>query len=291
NYASSFISAIYPGRRVPDVCGLVGQLPNAAYIMLPVPKGSAMDRRRSLIGDETKPNDSWAAFSGTSSAAPQLAGACALLEQYVPGLPPLKTKQILRETAHDIREGQSNPKSGATQARAGPDLATGYGLAVVSKAIKASQVIQRQNVSSFSKLKYQMSKQKNTSSKLRRAIQTTPQRRILSMSLDESTLRKLRKRIDEIQIELNKTLKDILQRLEIEDDIELIINEENFIGKQQGTDFISSFLETLKEVANDKGEINDGRKDDLRERHIFAAESLLKQRKCQEIATVFLVSM
>jgi subtilisin family serine protease len=37
NYASGFISPVYPGRKVPDVCGLVGQLPDGAYIMLPIP--------------------------------------------------------------------------------------------------------------------------------------------------------------------------------------------------------------------------------------------------------------
>jgi serine protease AprX len=137
NYASSFISAIYPNRRVPDVCGLVGRLPNAAYIMLPVPPGSDLDRSLSNV-DETQECDGWAAFSGTSSAAPQLAGACALLEQLVPGLGPLKTKQILQETAIDIIEGNSNPASGSGRARAGPDLATGYGLAVISHRNKAS---------------------------------------------------------------------------------------------------------------------------------------------------------
>src|SRR5262249_34656867 len=43
NYASSFDSLIYPGRHVPDFCGLVGMKPLAAYIMLPVPPGSFID--------------------------------------------------------------------------------------------------------------------------------------------------------------------------------------------------------------------------------------------------------
>jgi hypothetical protein len=45
NYASSFDSLIYPGRHVPDFCGLVGMKPLAAYIMLPVPPGSSIDLR------------------------------------------------------------------------------------------------------------------------------------------------------------------------------------------------------------------------------------------------------
>ncbi|MGH9658788.1 MAG: S8 family serine peptidase, partial [Bryobacteraceae bacterium] len=45
NYASSFNSRIYPGRSVPDVCGLVGMAQNSAdYIMLPIPSGCEIDR-------------------------------------------------------------------------------------------------------------------------------------------------------------------------------------------------------------------------------------------------------
>src|SRR5439155_1528860 len=36
DYASAFQSKIYSGRNVPDFCGLVGLLPRAAYIMLPL---------------------------------------------------------------------------------------------------------------------------------------------------------------------------------------------------------------------------------------------------------------
>ncbi len=43
NYASGFASVIYPGRNVPDVCGLVGMLPRAAYIMLPLQPGDQID--------------------------------------------------------------------------------------------------------------------------------------------------------------------------------------------------------------------------------------------------------
>jgi len=72
DYASSFDSLIYPGRHVPDVCGLVGMQPGALYIMLPVPPGSAIDVGVSggahPNGDETASNDGWAAISGTSAA-------------------------------------------------------------------------------------------------------------------------------------------------------------------------------------------------------------------------------
>jgi subtilisin family serine protease len=85
SYASSFDSQIYPGRHVPDVCGLVGMPPRAIYIMLPVEPGDQIDTALGGAGypnkDETKTDDGWAAISGTSAASPQLAGVCALLKQ------------------------------------------------------------------------------------------------------------------------------------------------------------------------------------------------------------------
>jgi hypothetical protein len=72
DYASAFTSLIYSGRSVPDCCGLVGMLPNADYIMLPVPPSEEIDRENSAH-DGTAPDDGWAVFSGTSAAAPQLA--------------------------------------------------------------------------------------------------------------------------------------------------------------------------------------------------------------------------
>jgi len=44
DYASAFRSPIYSGRQVPDFCGLVGLLPHADYIMLPVPPSQEIDR-------------------------------------------------------------------------------------------------------------------------------------------------------------------------------------------------------------------------------------------------------
>ena len=72
DYASAFTSKIYPGREVPDACGLVGKADNGAqYIMLPVQPGCEIDRQNS---DRTGLNDGWAVISGTSAAAPQMAG-------------------------------------------------------------------------------------------------------------------------------------------------------------------------------------------------------------------------
>jgi subtilisin family serine protease len=116
DYASAFPSKIYPGRFVPDFCGLVGMQPHASYIMLPIPLGSEIDRETSqpddgLPGDGTAPDDGWGVFSGTSAAAPQLAGVCALLLQKNPGLTPSDIKAVLRRTARTVTVGAANPSS------------------------------------------------------------------------------------------------------------------------------------------------------------------------------------
>ena len=137
DYASAFASKIYSGRNVPDFCGLVGMLPHASYIMLPIPPGCEIDKETSAPsdppGDGTKVNDGWGVFSGTSAAAPQLAGVCALLLEKNPGLKPTDIKAVLRSTARDVLVGHANPSSSddmQTPVVAGPgdDGATGAGL-------------------------------------------------------------------------------------------------------------------------------------------------------------------
>lgn len=132
DYASAFPSRIYPGRTVPDVCGLVGMAPHAAYIMFPQPPGSLIDADCAAF-DETTQEDGWAAFSGTSAAAPQLAGVCALLLQAHPGLTPTQVKAILRRTGRDVTIGRASRHSdpsgtGGIPATVGEDGATGAGL-------------------------------------------------------------------------------------------------------------------------------------------------------------------
>jgi hypothetical protein len=131
DYASAFASKIYSGRNVPDLCGLVGLSANHAdYIMLPIEPNCEIDRD---VGahDGTAPNDGWAVFSGTSAAAPQLAGVCALLLQKRPSLKPAEIKGILIRTAADVDQGSSNAASNqgvAMTATPGDDGATGAGL-------------------------------------------------------------------------------------------------------------------------------------------------------------------
>ncbi|SDN67581.1 Subtilase family protein [Streptomyces sp. cf386] len=143
DYASGFASRVYPGRNVPDLSGLVGLLPRAAYIMLPVPAGCEIDRDLGNgaafpNGDETAPNDGWAAFSGTSAAAPQIAGICALIRQTQPGLNLRGMRNALTRTAKDITTGTCNPRTGGHAARPGFDLATGWGLADAQAAVHAA---------------------------------------------------------------------------------------------------------------------------------------------------------
>jgi subtilisin family serine protease len=136
DYSSGFASDIYPGRTVPDVCGLVGQTPRAAYIMLPLQPGCRIDVGMSggthPNGDETADDDGWAAISGTSAAAPQIAGVCALIRQACPSLSPTQVREILERTARDVTTGtNANGNTGTT----GHDLATGHGLVDAHRAV------------------------------------------------------------------------------------------------------------------------------------------------------------
>jgi subtilisin family serine protease len=145
DYASGFASPVYPGRNVPDVCGLVGMLPRAAYIMLPLQAGGQIDQRLAgggdhPNGDETAGDDGWSAISGTSAAAPQLAGVCALVKQACGSLTPVEVRDILLTTARDVTAGQCHPNTGGHAAGPGVDLATGSGLVDAHRAVLVAKV-------------------------------------------------------------------------------------------------------------------------------------------------------
>jgi hypothetical protein len=139
NYASGFASNIYAGRKVPDLSGLVGMSPGAKYIMLPLQPGDQIDVSSAggthPNGDETLANDGWAAFSGTSAAAPQLAGAAALIKQACAKLKPADIRDVLMKSARDVTTGTCNPNTGGNAAGLGFDLATGAGLVDAHKAV------------------------------------------------------------------------------------------------------------------------------------------------------------
>jgi subtilisin family serine protease len=100
----------------------------AAYLMLPVPVGCELDR----LQDTTRGDVGWGVFSGTSAAAPQLAGVCALLLSKNSGLSPSDIKSVLRASARDVILGNANSASSETglgmPAGMGSDGATGAGL-------------------------------------------------------------------------------------------------------------------------------------------------------------------
>lgn len=135
DYASGFSSNVYPGRNVPDVSGLVGMSPGASYIMLPVEPGDDIDTDRAGGNhppqDETGPNDGWAVFSGTSAAAPQVAGVAALMKQACAKVTPTQIRSMMKSTATDVTVGTN---ANGNTAGTGYDLATGAGLVDANKA-------------------------------------------------------------------------------------------------------------------------------------------------------------
>ena len=82
---------------------------------------------------------SFGSFSGTSAAAPQLAGVCALMKQANGRLTPADVRAILQRTAVDVTIGAGNPRTGGI-AGPGPDLATGAGLADAHKATMVARL-------------------------------------------------------------------------------------------------------------------------------------------------------
>ncbi|MBG6166371.1 subtilisin family serine protease [Labrenzia sp. EL_195] len=128
SYASSFNSTWYPGRQVPDLCGLTGKGVNiggtkAPSLMLPVQSGASLDGIAPSTGSNT---DGWGLFSGTSAACPQIAGICALILEKDASLTPAQVKDSLIKSARDVKKGTTQMGHTATS---GPDLATGAGLA------------------------------------------------------------------------------------------------------------------------------------------------------------------
>ena len=138
SYASSFRSQLFPGRRVPDVCGIVGELsdkPMKGHIMLPVPNKSELEGENMPKSQGRK---GWGIFSGTSAAAPQAAGIAALLLSVNPNLTPSQVKSILSDTATDVTRGRTCLGDAA---RVGYDEATGAGFMNAFQACLRAEIL------------------------------------------------------------------------------------------------------------------------------------------------------
>jgi subtilisin family serine protease len=114
--------------------------------MLPVEPGDTLDvelgnGKPFPDGDQTRPSDGWAALSGTSAAAPQLAGAAALVKQTAPHLTPAEVRDVLRSTARPVTTGRCFDRPGMDHpAGAVPDLATGAGLVDAHRAVLSARL-------------------------------------------------------------------------------------------------------------------------------------------------------
>ena len=142
DYTSGYASPWFDDVNVPTASGLVGMRPRAQYIMLPVQPDCELDREESEpdppvdpSSDGTLHNDGWALFSGTSAAAPQLAGVAALILGVKPQLSPAQVIEALTKTAVDITAGSCHPRFN-NPATSGSDLATGTGLVDAAAAVQ-----------------------------------------------------------------------------------------------------------------------------------------------------------
>jgi len=140
DFASGFTSNLYPGRHVPDICGLCGMAPAGIYLPLPVPPGSELDRATGGLyfpdKDETGVDDGWVYASGTSSATAQIAGVTALLVEQAKlkgrTLNYSDVRTILQQSARPVTAGHNVfgfPAIGH------PNIAVGYGLVDVTTAL------------------------------------------------------------------------------------------------------------------------------------------------------------
>jgi subtilisin family serine protease len=112
--SSRYSSAFFPGREIPDLCGLVGNRPHGRLLLVPVPPRASLARRPGFstiaagAGDPgsegRRKAHGWAMFSGTSASTAMVSGAAALLLQCRPGLSPAEIKRLLVENAVRVPE-------------------------------------------------------------------------------------------------------------------------------------------------------------------------------------------
>jgi subtilisin family serine protease len=140
NFASGFMSNHFPGRRVPDVCGLCGEKPKGIYIMMPCPPNCTLDNLLAGSsfpdGDETSKDDGWISTSGTSTATPQIAGVVALMVARARAngktLTTDSVRDLLQQTAIPVQKGSN---ALGIPAVGHPNTAVGFGLVDADAAL------------------------------------------------------------------------------------------------------------------------------------------------------------
>lgn len=147
SYAGSGVDAYnedYSDRECPDFCGIVGHLPKGVLIAMPTMAGSHVDGDFGQVlgiifqnSDETPVDDGWVVGSGTSSAAPMVAGAAALLIEKDPSMTPAEVKRVLAASCLDVVSGHTweEMEGEGNVAVRGRDIATGTGVVDVGAAL------------------------------------------------------------------------------------------------------------------------------------------------------------
>ncbi|MFJ9428706.1 S8 family serine peptidase [Streptomyces sp. NPDC101490] len=123
--ASSYRSAVFPGRSVPDLSGPCGLLPHGDYIVFPTQPGCLFDRRNSAY-DGTAPDDGWLVSSGTSGATAYAAGVVALAVQRGVGGGRALRAEDLADACLPVTEGVTS--TGDACGGSCPNKAVGLGL-------------------------------------------------------------------------------------------------------------------------------------------------------------------
>jgi hypothetical protein len=103
--------------------------------MLPCPANCRLDVACSNLPDGTLVDDGWCFTSGSSAAAPQIAGLCSLLLEADPTLSPSDLKSILQRSARDVARGKASRQTGGLPATEGWDGATGAGIPDLSRCL------------------------------------------------------------------------------------------------------------------------------------------------------------
>ena len=134
--SSRFESTIFPGRKVPDVCGVVGNLPHGRLLLLPVPPRSRLTRQNSPFAMIAASDiaaltamtevEGWAMFSGTSAATAMVSGAVALMLEGNPALTPLQIRQCLIKSARSVTRPGDHESDPLLDVTAAVSLSSSY---------------------------------------------------------------------------------------------------------------------------------------------------------------------